>query len=64
MALYRFYWIGRDSHIWAAQNIECASDEEAKATAADRLGEFAAIEVWLGERRVARIDAPAGGQRA
>ena len=63
MALYRLYWIGRDGHIWAAQNVDCADDEQAKAYAADRLGEFTAIEVWLGARRVTRIDAPDKRQR-
>jgi hypothetical protein len=58
MVLYRFYWIGRDGHIWAAQNVECASDEDAATTAVGRQGRFAAIEVWSGGRRVARIDAP------
>jgi hypothetical protein len=61
MTLYRFYWIGRDGHIWAAQNVDCASDEAAEATAAGRLGSFSAVEVWLLDRRVVRIDARGKG---
>lgn len=57
MASYRIYWFGADNHISAAQNIECSSDEEARAKAKDLIGEFPAAEVWNGPRRVARLSA-------
>ena len=49
---------GADGHIKTAENIVCASHREACATASDRQGDFPAIEVWLGTRRVTRIGAP------
>ncbi len=55
MALYRFYWFGSDGHIKAAENRECASDDEAKAQASQAIGDYAAIEVWLGARCVAQL---------
>jgi hypothetical protein len=58
MALYRFYWFGSDGHIKAAENRDCASDDEAKAHAARVIGDYAAIEVWLGTRCVARLAGP------
>ena len=58
MPIYRFYWIGPDGHIKAAENVECASDEEAITVAASRKGGFPAIEIWLGTRCVLRIGVP------
>jgi hypothetical protein len=58
MALYRFYWFGTDGHIKAAEDLECASDEAARDKALGMIGAYAAIEVWIGVRRVARLTAP------
>jgi hypothetical protein len=55
MALYRFYWFGPDGHIKAAENRDCASDEEAQAEALEMIGDYATMEVWLGARCVARL---------
>jgi hypothetical protein len=55
MALYRFYWFGSDGHIKAAENRDCASDEEAQAKALEMIAEHATLEVWLGARCVARL---------
>ena len=64
MALYRFYWFGSDGHIKSAENVECTSDGEAEAKAGEQIGSYAAMEVWLGTRCVARLtgrQAPAPG---
>jgi hypothetical protein len=58
MTLYRVYMIGSDDHIKEAENIECASDEEACAEAEHRLDVYPAAEVWEGRRFVARVRAP------
>jgi hypothetical protein len=55
MALYRFYWFGIDGHIKAAENRDCASDEEAHSEALEVIGDYATMEVWLGARCVARL---------
>jgi hypothetical protein len=55
MALYRFYWFGSDGHIKAAENRDCASDEQAQAEALQMIGECATLEVWLGAHCVARL---------
>jgi hypothetical protein len=55
MVLYRFYWFGSDGHIKSAENVECASDDEAAAKAREQIGSYAAIEVWLGTRCVVRL---------
>jgi hypothetical protein len=57
MAAYRIYWFGADGHISAAQNLECSSDDQARARARDLVGEFQAAEVWNGRRRVVRLRA-------
>ncbi len=57
---YRLYWIGDDGHSKRAENVECASDEEARMAAIDRRGSSVAVEVWSGQRFVARIGAPKG----
>lgn len=64
MALYRFYWMDPDDHIKAAEHINCASDEAAGTVAAARQGDFAAVEVWLDQRRVTRVGQPEKTQRA
>ena len=60
---FRFYWIASDDHIKEAENIECASDAEAKRRALEIRGEYPTIEVWDGVRRVERVTAPASEQR-
>lgn len=52
---YRLYWIGADGHIKWGEFVECASDEEARTVAIARKGDYPAMEVWLGTRRVVRI---------
>jgi len=64
MALYRFYWMDPDGHIKAAENVECPSDEAAGTIAVARQGDFAAVEVWLGQRLVRRVGQPEETQRA
>jgi hypothetical protein len=54
MPAYRIYWLDKDDHIIAADNLIADADEEARAAAESRLGRAAAIEVWHGARRVAR----------
>ena len=58
MALYRVYKIGSDQHIKAAENIECATDQEARCEAERLLEVYPAAEVWEGRRLVARVRAP------
>ena len=55
MPLYRIYWIGGDGHIKAAENLECASDEEARTKALEVMGGFPMMEVWLGANRIAQL---------
>jgi hypothetical protein len=63
MAVYRFYWVGDDDKIRRADNVECASDEDARRIAAEYKAASPAIEVWLGERRIVKLAAP-GSQDA
>jgi hypothetical protein len=58
MPLYRIYWIGGDGHIKAAENVECASHEEAQTKALKVIGSYPAVEVWLGANRIARVCQP------
>ncbi|HEY7581694.1 MAG TPA: hypothetical protein VH855_29195 [Acetobacteraceae bacterium] len=58
MTLYRVYMIGSDDHIKEAENIECATDQEACVEAERMLDAYPAAEVWEGRRLVARIRAP------
>ena len=58
MTLYRIYMIGSDDHIKEAQNVECATDQEACLQAESTLDAYPAAEVWEGRRLVARIRAP------
>lgn len=58
MHTYRFYFLGTDDHIRAAETLECADDAVAVATATalldDRRG-YASIEVWRGKELVRQI---------
>lgn len=58
MPLYRFYWIGADDKIARIDNVDCASDVDARRIAAEYKVASPAVEVWLGEHRVVRMDAP------
>jgi hypothetical protein len=60
VALYRVYWIGSDGHFEAAENIECASDEEAQTRALKVMGAFAEMEIWLGTQLIAQLSCPPG----
>lgn len=55
MLLYRMYWMGADGHYTGAEDIECASDQEAITKAWKQIGDAPAMEVWLGTRRVAQL---------
>ena len=55
MPVYRMYWVGADDHFKLVKSVECASDEEALATAETMMGEFAAMEVWETKRFVGRV---------
>jgi hypothetical protein len=58
MGSYRIYWLGTDHRIKAALDAECASDEDACATAAEQIGDYPAAEIWHGARRVTRLQNP------
>ena len=55
MAPYRIYWFGPDSHIVAGENIQCASDEEARAQAREAMRNGAAKGVWRRTYCVVRL---------
>lgn len=55
MPTYRFYWFGGDGHIKGAENIDCTNDADALLVGKQNIGEFPAIEIWLGTTRVARL---------
>ena len=61
MPEYRIYFVGQDDHFHGAQIIECASDDEAVASALDHIGEFPAVEVWCGAKAVGRVARPGEG---
>ena len=54
MPAYRIYWLDKDDHIIAADNLIADADEQARAAAEVRLGRASALEVWRGARCVAR----------
>ena len=56
MAEYRAYTVGRDGHFIAAKALTCADDAEAIDTAKP-LVDGHDIELWSGERLVARLAA-------
>jgi hypothetical protein len=51
--MYRIYWIGADGRIKGAENIDCATDQDAVAEAWQRIGHSPGMEVWQEARRVA-----------
>lgn len=55
MPTYRIYFVGQDDHFHGAENIECATDDEAVDCALERIGAFPAVEVWCDARSVGRI---------
>jgi len=56
---YRLYFL-EDDHIRRAEVLDAASDEEALEKAAQHLGAAHALELWLRDRRVGRIEAEQG----
>jgi hypothetical protein len=52
MPVYRFYFLGSDDHIKAAETIDCtddaAAEHKARALLDERKG-YASIEVWRGK---------------
>jgi hypothetical protein len=60
VALYRVYGIGSSGHFEAADNIECASHEEARTRALEVMGAFVEMEIWLGTQLIARLSYPHG----
>jgi hypothetical protein len=58
MSFYRIYWLAADGHIRDAENLDCASDQEAIAAAGKRISDYPAMEVWRGTRRVAQLGTP------
>ena len=57
MADYRIYLINDKDRILSGDWIECSSDEEAIAEAEKQAGRRQTIEVWCGDRKVARLGA-------
>lgn len=55
MAEYRAYAIGTDGHIVKSIPLMCDDDNQAVKEAREAL-EKQAIEIWSGERLVARLD--------
>jgi hypothetical protein len=55
MAEYRAYTVGLDGHFIGYEPLVCANDAEA-TTKARRLVDGYDIELWSGERFVARLD--------
>jgi hypothetical protein len=57
MAKYRCYFLDAQSHIVAAEVIDCPDDASAQQAAAQMLRsrQHHAIELWDGPRRVARL---------
>jgi hypothetical protein len=58
MLIYRFYLLGHDDRIKDAENVECATDQDACLQAQQIMRSHPAVEVWEGRRFVARVDAP------
>ena len=56
MPHYRAYVIGRDGMFEAAITLDCADDEAAKESAR-QLDLDKDVELWQGDRRIARFEA-------
>jgi hypothetical protein len=52
---YKLYSLSAEDHIEASAEISSATDEDARAHAAARLGNYAAVEIWQGTRIVGRV---------
>jgi hypothetical protein len=61
MPEYRIYFVGRDDHFHGADTIECATDDEAVASALKQIGDFPAVEVWCGTKSIGRVGLPGEG---
>jgi hypothetical protein len=55
MVEYRVYTVGLDGHFTGCEPLICSDDAEA-VTKAKRMVDGHAIEVWSGERFVARLE--------
>lgn len=56
MSDYRLYFLGRDGHIQAAEELDCETDEAGRQSA-DDLSDGRAMELWAGARLVAKFPA-------
>jgi hypothetical protein len=56
MPLYRAY-LREHGHVWAALDLACADDDEAKRQA-EGLGNGRLVELWQHDRRVALLKLP------
>jgi hypothetical protein len=57
---YRIYYIGQNGRINAAETIDCETDMEALAKAAEILNGHPAIEVWQRARIVGKLTTEGG----
>ena len=55
MPFYRFYLLTPDKHIALRRETDCDNDAHAIATVAEVIGQYPAVEVWTGGRRVIRL---------
>jgi hypothetical protein len=58
MSKYRVFQINGADHIVDGHLVTCPSDDAVKAVAPQYLAGFAAVEVWIDRRRVARFASP------
>jgi hypothetical protein len=54
---YRAYLVGHDDHYISVVDLDCA-DDEAALEAAKRLVDGHDFELWQGNRKVVRLEAP------
>ncbi|UTP38562.1 hypothetical protein M9M90_15235 [Phenylobacterium sp. LH3H17] len=57
MNSYRLYVLGPQERLWDAQELQLSDDEAAVARADALRQDHCAVEVWSGERLVARLGA-------
>lgn len=58
MITYRLIWLDDNGHLPKSTHIECATDAQAIEIAQHQSGEYEAIEIWKGRRRVCRCSNP------
>ena len=56
MPEYRLYFVGPDDYFHGPKTVECADDDRAFVCALDNIGDFPAVEVWRGIKRLAESD--------